>query len=409
MRVLDIFEDLAKKVPRCSGNTGAMRDFIAGFAKNCGYESQVDGAGNVLCKKGEAKICLQAHYDMVCLGDGSPVETYEEDGWLRARNSTLGADNGIGVAMALALMEEGAEVECLFTNDEEIGLLGARGLELEIGAQYILNLDAEEEGFVYIGCAGGFELKAVKKLQYICDYDDYSVEDVVVRDLCGGHSGIDIDKNIPNALQECLKKASQKSGALVWLKGGEKLNSIPKNARAKLAKSASDLQKTESAGLVNFLLSVPSGVIEQNSDLNIPELSVNLSLLSIENSTVEVSMYARGMSLKTQNSFEIELVGIFEKAGFTVGVGGHYAPWKPEINAFAQMIHEQMKKSFQTSGFKAIHAGLECGVLGEKLPNKLFAAIGPNIVSPHTLEERVEIASVERVYAALGDIVRASF
>ncbi|MDR1976336.1 MAG: M20/M25/M40 family metallo-hydrolase, partial [Campylobacteraceae bacterium] len=154
METIEIFKSFAK-VPRCSFDALKMRDFIASFAAECGYTVKIDRADNILCVKQKPLVCLQSHYDMVCLADAPNVECYEEDGFLKARNSTLGADNGIGVALMLGMMRKFDDIECLFTSDEEVGLNGANNLEHQISAPYLLNLDSEEEGAIFIGCAGG--------------------------------------------------------------------------------------------------------------------------------------------------------------------------------------------------------------------------------------------------------------
>lgn len=397
MELVDLFKDIAIKVPRCSGNTAKMLDYLVCFAKENALAYKTDRAGNIVISSEKPKICLQAHYDMVCLGDGSPVEIVDDGVYLRAKNSTLGADNGIGVAMILALFLAGEQIEALLINDEEIGLLGARGLELEIESKYILNLDAEEEGFVYVGCAGGFEIEATK-VSSVAPFENIKTHEVL--NLPGGHSGIDIDKNIPNAIIENLKYIKSQNGSIVSFDGGEKLNSIPKSASSKYAPDGND-------GLVDFLLSLPHGVLEANIDLGIPQSSINFAKLNIDEKKIKIQMYARFMSQMDMRQTERELVALFEADSFEVHTAGHYAPWEADVNEFSQFVRNTIKRHFYTSGFKAIHAGLECGILQEKMPEKLFASIGPNIHSPHTLDERVEIASVEKVFEALKDVVRS--
>jgi len=403
MKVIDIFKDLAKKVPRCSADKSAMIDFLIAFAKKHSCTYKIDDIGNILLTKGNPKICLQAHYDIVCLNDGSSIEIVEENGWLKAKNSTLGADNGIGIAMILALFEEEYEIEALFTSDEEIGMLGARELNLEISSPYVLNLDSEEEGFVYVGCAGGFEIIATKQLENSVFSDDGNIEQIKINDLPGGHSGIDIDKEIPNAIIELLLKLKKTKSKIISFEGGEKLNSIPMNAVCEHIPNNS-----ASSELIDFLCSLPNGVIERNIDMGIPETSINFAKLTVKDSITTVQMYARSMDSLKMLELENLLTRTFTRNGFEVKARGHYKPWEAKVNEFAQFVRNIMKKYFFTSGFKAIHAGLECGVLKEKMQNKQFASIGANIMSPHTLDERVEIVSVEKVYEALKDIIRSA-
>lgn len=159
--VIEIFKEITK-VPRCSGEHQPFITYIQNFAQQHGYVCLIDSSFNILCKKehSSAKLCLQNHYDIVCLIDGTIPEIIEEEGFLKAKNSTLGADNGIGCAYMLSLMKQGFDCEYLFTSDEEIGLIGANAVDFELQANYMLNIDSEEEGEICIGCAGGVDIFA---------------------------------------------------------------------------------------------------------------------------------------------------------------------------------------------------------------------------------------------------------
>ena len=164
MNTLDIFKKICT-IPHCSHNTSKMRDFIEEFCLKEGCFVEIDTAGNILARKGYPKVCLQAHYDMVCIGKAPDIEVYEEDGFLKAKESSLGADNGIGVAIMLLTASKFDDIELLFTNDEEIGMLGARDIKLTLKSNKILNLDTEEEAKVYIGCAGGVDINISKEFE----------------------------------------------------------------------------------------------------------------------------------------------------------------------------------------------------------------------------------------------------
>ena len=190
MTVLEHFKVLCG-IPHCSGNTEAMLAHLKRQAAAFGYEAYTDAAGNLLCAHPEAVLTLQAHYDMVCIGDAPELVLEETEGWLHARNSTLGADNGMGMAMMLSLMEEGAAVDCLFTSDEEIGLVGARALALPLKTPALLNLDSEAFGEITIGCAGGVDLNVMLPLRRSAA-ERYCYE-TTAEGYPGGHSGVDID------------------------------------------------------------------------------------------------------------------------------------------------------------------------------------------------------------------------
>lgn len=229
--VIHHFEMIAG-TPHCSFETTGMKEKIIDFSKKNGFSVQEDKAGNLLCQKGNPSICLQSHYDMVCMGDAPTIELVSEAGWLKAKNSSLGADNGMGMAIMMTMMETHEHLECLFTNDEEVGLIGANNLELQLKATKLLNLDSEEENGVFIGCAGGVDIFGKTSLSWLPICDHCYVYEVLVDDLPGGHSGVDIDKNIPSALKVLASALVDNDCALVEIEGGERNNSIPKRARA---------------------------------------------------------------------------------------------------------------------------------------------------------------------------------
>jgi len=227
---IEIFEVIAKDIPRCSKAADKMAAFVEEFAKNLGFSVQTDSFKNILCQKSSPKICLQSHYDMVCVGDTTHIKTIIKDGWMSAENSSLGADNGMGVAMMLSLMQHFDNVEFLFTSDEEIGLIGAKNCELKISSDKVLNLDSEEEGAIYVACAGGIDITASKNFEMQeADGDFY---ELTLDGFCGGHSGVDIDKNIPNAIIELAKILKSCNAQIASFVGGEKRNSIPVSAKA---------------------------------------------------------------------------------------------------------------------------------------------------------------------------------
>jgi dipeptidase D len=383
MEVLKIFKKITK-IPHCSGNTEKLRDFIVEYAKNEGFKVEVDEAGNILAFCEKPVICLQSHYDMVCVGKAPVIEIESDGEWLWAKDSSLGADNGIGVAIMLNLMKKYKNVEYLFTNDEEIGLVGAFNLELKINSPYLLNLDSEDES-IYIGCAGGvdaiinYPLSKIKKRGFLAD--------VKIDNLPGGHSGVDIHKNIPNAILELAFDVEE----VVEFKGGERRNSIPRTARAREFFESGYGKEVEvfDDGYIKFLRNLPSGVLEYDFKFNVVSKSINLAI--VENEKII-------LSLRANSNEALEEVKEYLKAKVKMDIKfeGEYPAWKPEITDLAKMLKEIMNTEF-----KVIHAGLECAVLKNKFPDVSMASIGPVIENPHSTRERVNIKSVEKILNTL--------
>ncbi len=413
-RVVALFEAISK-IPHCSGNTASLQAFIEQFAESKGYECESDEAGNILTRKGKPTVCLQAHYDMVCIGDYENLRLVREGNILRADRSTLGADNGIGVAMMLALMEEGHDIECLFTNDEEIGLIGAKALDLEIRSRYLLNLDSEEEGRVYIGCAGGFDVTVHVPLTPI----------VVTEPLCriktrnypGGHSGIQIDKNIPNALKDLLFFLDEHNLPLYHFHGGERHNSIPVHAYAltsipegmavpeNLEVDTMDRVGTlyDCRDLSRLLRAFPTGVRSWNAAHGIPHDSINLAKVRIEQDTALIEISARSMDNASLKRLESETRAFFE--GYRLDVKDGYPAWAPEMSEFAKEVMALYEATAGSCEVGVIHAGLECAVIKDKAPHLDAVSMGPNIYAPHTDREYTELDSVGRVFEIVKKVI----
>lgn len=378
--IFDIFYEIVK-IPHCSGNTEKLKEFIINWAESCGYSCETDKAGNIRAYKNQPLLALQSHYDMVCVGEAPNIEIIEHDGWLKAKNSTLGADNGIGVAIMLYLMKRYDNLELLFTNDEEIGLIGAFNLDLEIKSGFLLNLDSEDEN-IYIGCAGGVDVK----VKYPLNYEKCRgyCASVSINALPGGHSGVDIDKDIPNAIVELLKKVKN----ICSFKGGERRNSIPANAQAKVCfvSEKGDEIKIISNDYLEFLKKLPHGVLEYDFEFQVVSKSVNLAIVDDENII---------LSLRANSNEKLHELKEYIKQkcyGAEIEFEGEYPAWKPEISELAKILKEIMNTEY-----KVIHAGLECAVLKNKFPNVSMASIGPLIENPHSLNERVNIESVKKI------------
>ena len=415
MQVVERFKQLSR-IARCSHFGGEMLEYLEDEAKRYGYGVHSDDAGNLLCVHEAARVTLQAHYDMVCIGRAPDIEIYEEEGWLKAKESTLGADNGIAMAMMLELMAEGALVSCLFTADEEVGLLGARALELPLQEIPMLNLDSEAEGEVTIGCAGGVDIVATKPLRF--ERSKRHCYRVEIGGLPGGHSGVDIDKKIPNAIKELAALLERERADLVEIGGGERRNAIPKSAYAVIAteapcgiEGAYPMGEREvswisgSSKVVAMLHGFAHGVREMDERLGIVHSSINLALLAMEGEELRIQLSARAMAEQSLKALEAQSVAYFEGFGCRVRTEGFYAPWPPEENPFALTVREVYREACGSADFSAIHAGLECGVIKERYPAIDIASIGPNIVAPHSTSEAVEIASAERIYGVVKGVI----
>ena len=420
-KIIEHFKTLTQ-IPHCSKEADKLCDFLVGFAKERGYEVEVDEAKNIYIHKGTPRLCLQAHYDMVCMGKAPQIETYEEDGWMKAKDASLGADNAMAIAMMMQLMEDGKVLEYLITSDEEIGLIGANQLAFDLKASYMLNLDSEDEAEVYIGCAGGADITAFRQDSYT--EGKGACYEVAVRGLLGGHSGVDIDKNIPSAIKVLgAYLAKQNVTQLVSLYAGERRNSIPANAVA-IVRSETVLQNEEAvmarvldespdilkegARIIELINCFRHGVHQMNKSFSIPHASINLAIISAdEKGGIQVETSARAMDIEALEKLTQETVELFETFGLTVRVEEKYPAWKPEVTDFTKLVDKKMQEVFSQSKLMAIHAGLECGVIAQKYPHIKFASIGPTIRYPHSTREMVQLDSVEKTFAVLERIIQA--
>ena len=403
------------KISHCSKNTKKIQEYIASFAKEQNYEVKKDKAGNLLVSSQAPKVCFQAHLDMVCVGEAPKIEPIIEKNIIKAKNSSLGADNAIAIAMMLTLMEEKVNAEFLFTNDEEIGLIGAKNLDLQPKSSYLLNLDSEEEGEIYIGCAGGIDVFLEKELKF-SPQKGYFYE-ILISNLPGGHSGVDIDKNIPNAIIELAKFIKKNNCKIVSFEGGERINSIPANAKAivwnKKELRESNLVKVKKLDKefevsdfdIDELLALPNGVLEKNKTFSVVESSANLAIVEIEKSAL-IKLSLRSLDNEKLETLAKDIEKEFSKKGFNVILQDKYPGWKPEINEFTNIVKKAMEKVYQKAQLKVIHAGLECGILSEKLPYMKMASIGPTIKYPHSLREYVEIPSIGNTFNVIKEVLR---
>ncbi|GHV04394.1 peptidase [Campylobacterota bacterium] len=413
-RLLEIFEAL-NRTKRGSGDSAEAFRFLVDFCERSGAQTQSDRAHNILAIVGDGgRICLQAHYDMVALGDQPP--TIKRDGdWLHAANGTLGADNGIGVALMLTLIAQGRAGEYLFTSDEEIGLNGARALEALPKAKMLLNLDSETEGEITIGCAGGADYTLTRSLKEIAiDHTRFRAVKITAKGCEGGHSGVDIDRGIASALVEICRTAKEHGGSLISLDGGERNNAIARNATAvalfaidtvlretkhttiepiQTPKTAYALDETLTAALA----AVPHGVISRDPRYSVVERSCNFARAQTDYDRLTLTLFARGNSPDALEANDAVIALFAANNGFDLRCDGRYSSWQPKESLFAKEIEAVMRSERVAPKYGVIHAGLECGVLGEKLPSVQMVSIGPTIEAPHSYGERVFVPSIDRL------------
>ena len=454
--------DEIRKIPRCSKNEGKIREYVIEFAKKKGLEYQVDEVGNVIIRKKATPghenapgVILQAHLDMVCEKNSDvdfdfekdPIRVKREDGWITADGTTLGADNGIGVAAALAVLEDDSIVhgplEVLLTVDEETGLTGASNLKGGLlHGKYLLNLDSEDEGVFFIGCAGGRDTVFTLKIERE-KYEGKAFE-IKVSGLKGGHSGVDIHLQRGNAIRILARVLYEIDGVKISsIKGGNKRNAIPREASAVVIAeeekvkeavervlsevkeelkysdpgvkieyteaSSSDYIK-ESKKIVDFLMSLPHGVLAMSLAMEgLVETSTNLAVVNSHQDHVEVVESSRS-SINSSLDFvckQLKALGDLAEAETHQPPG--YPGWTPNPDSqILKIMKEVYRKLFgKEPEVTAIHAGLETGIIGKNYPGLEMISFGPTIKYPHSPDERVEIKSVEKFWKLLVETLKA--
>ena len=469
-KVLHFFREITR-IPRESGHEEQIVAYLQQFAKERKLECKVDKIGNVMIAKPASKgyehrptVVLQGHTDMVCekvAGSDfdfskDPIEFVIEDGWMIAHDTTLGADNGIGVATALAILDddtvEHPRIECLFTVSEETGLDGARAVKKGfITGKTLINLDDEDEGYFCIGCAGGMDTVGTFS---------YRVRPLRLRSLFrkffigggqGGHSGDDIDKNRINAVQQlarfvnealdlnvglCRIEAGNKRNAIA--RSGEVILAVPPRNEKKLMELFEDFSlrlKNEYAvtdpgvyctiepvvweegiidrgtarRLVQALIAIPHGVMAMSADIpGLIETSTNLASVKMEDHKILVGTMQRS-AVDSQRIFLAQRVAaVLELAGAKVKHSDGYPGWKPNVNSpVKDVCVASYKRLFgREPVVRAIHAGLECGLFTEKFPDVDMIAFGPTLRGVHAPGERLDLASLDRFYAVLLDVLK---
>ncbi|HSH47143.1 MAG TPA: aminoacyl-histidine dipeptidase [Halomonas sp.] len=455
--------------PRPSGHEELLRSTLEAWADKHGLEHQRDAAGNLLIRKPATPGCerspgviLQGHLDMVPQANADsghdftrdPIATHVDRGWLRAKGTTLGADNGLGVAAALAILEDSAlahgPLEALFTVEEESGMGGALNLDEHwLSGRYLLNLDSEDSGQVYIGCAGGADVVVEADLPTSRLKDDERTWKLSLTGLAGGHSGIDIDKGRGNAnrlLVRALRALEPFGARLIDYRGGTLRNALPREAFATLALAADEgeaaqarlielqqeiraelagvddavvlaltpaakapvdaLTESASRSLIAALHGAPCGVERMSTEVpGIVETSNSLGVVSLEQGRFELCSLVRSLRDSATQNLADRFRALFGLIGAGTRVENAYPGWAPASQSallmhFCELHRERLGYA---PAIKVIHAGLECGILGGKYPELEMISFGPQIRGAHSPDERVEIASVEEFW----DLLRA--
>jgi dipeptidase D len=463
---------MLSEVPRGSGNERAVMERITRWARERGLPTRRDAVGNLLFsippskgREGNAPILLQAHVDMVCEKNAATVHDFEKDpirptidgDWVCAAGTTLGADNGIGVSMAMALAEDPAvthgPIEALLTVDEETGLTGAAGVQPGFfTARRMINLDSEEDTGIFVGCAGGRDSILTLRAGREQVRADATVRRIFVSGLRGGHSGTEIDRNRGNAIKvlaRALMATAPMPIQLASIQGGSKRNAIAREASAvailpgnegvgfdeRIRASIDRIRREELTGIddglaiaiepapapvasfslkgtrqiLHLIGAIPHGVAAMSQSIpGLVETSTNLGVVETVEDSVRIHCCSRSSVMAALDAIALQHRCIAALAGSEIEQPPGYPGWKPnmksELLAVARAAYE--REFGREPEIKAIHAGLEAGLLTEKYPDLDIISFGPDITGPHSPDERVRIASVQKIWSLLVSILR---
>ncbi len=471
--VFSFFEDMSQ-IPRCSGNEKAISDYLVDFAKKRNLEVIQDKALNVIIKKPGTKgyenaptVILQGHMDMVCEKNKDtnhdfstePLKLRVEDDMLMATGTTLGADNGIAVAYALAILDSDEiahpPLEVLITTEEETGMGGANNLDTNnLKGKMLINIDSEEEGTLLVSCAGGIRNTLSILIEWSNPPDDYLVYDLRVRGLKGGHSGMEINKERGNSniiLGRILKGLSANADIyLAEISGGAKMNAIPRESDAVLLISSKDKAKVDeeiknwnnvignelktadpdvrielelsnstykkvfSKETTNKVLSalvlIPNGVQSMSVEIEgLVQSSTNLGVLTTTEKEVLLECAIRSSVRTLKLDIVKKMEALAELIGASSANEGDYPAWEYRKDSYIREVFVDAYKRMYGKEpiITAIHAGLECGLFDEKLDNVDMISLGPNMYDVHTPNEHVSISSTKRVWEYLLEVLKS--
>jgi len=470
--ILEKFEAI-NAIPRCSKNEARLAAWLMEWARTRDYPYRSDPAGNLVIqvpastgREDRPVVILQGHMDMVCEKTPASAHDFEKDpirvirdgDWVHADGTTLGADNGIALAMAMVLAEDDTlphpPLELLFTVDEESGLLGAHKLDAALlEGRILVNIDSEDEGVFTIGCAGGEETQIRLPLTYENLPPELVCTRLVVGGLRGGHSGVDIHQPRANAnrlLGRVLQRLQAQGGVhLVSLSGGSAHNAIPRDAAAFLAfpegqasavrdtvrlcgqifrdehgdtepklfvtcedqtedRPARMLEAEIAERAVHLLNALPHGVHGMSTQVEgLVETSCNLAIVRIKNDALEIISSQRSSSMSRLDEMTLRVGAVAALAGAGAVRLNHHPAWAPDKDAALLQRCREIYRELHGKEpvVEIIHAGLECGLIGDKVPGMEMISIGPNLRHPHSPDERLELPSVDRVYTFLTTLL----
>ena len=458
-----IFDNFKKinKVPRPSGNTKMISDFIENFGKELGLETYRDEIGNVLIKKEATSgyedhevVIMQGHLDMVCIADydvqfdfdNDPIETYEENGFIHAKGTTLGADDGIAVAMMMSILENNElkhpKLEMLFTVDEETGMFGAIDFDCShLEGKTFINVDSEDEGIITVSCAGGVRMFAQFDIEKIPNENKtYEIE---FCNLLGGHSGCEIHKGRANAIKELAKFLERYDYQLCEISGGSRENAIPSEARATIIiedydqylKNAEEytlefnenykgkdndltiittkkqvdecFTKESSDNIISLINDSPYGVVDKNEELDLVVTSLNVGVLKTNGNKVELDYSLRSSIDEDKEKLLCKVAEVIDNHHGTYERSGDYSGWEYRENSRLRDVASSTFEKLYSEKAKveAIHAGLECGIFAGKINDLDAISIGPNLKDVHTPNEVLDIESAKRTYVYVLNVL----
>ena len=467
---LDWFEKIAQ-IPRCSKNETKIREWLLDWAKGKSLESKTDDAGNVVIKvpatagyENSPIIVIQGHMDMVCEKtpdsthnfETDPIEFVFDGEWLKANKTTLGADNGIAIALAIAMVEdetvERPALELLFTVDEETGLTGANALEPGfIDGKILLNVDSEDEGVFTIGCAGGIDSDITVAISTVDAPADMKAYTLKVGGLKGGHSGVDIHEQRGNAIKALARTLNATRAEvdikLGGLKGGSAHNAIPRDAEAviytndvakvkEIVAACENTIKNELSKIdpkvfisledggestevltpesfdktMNLILGLPHGVFGYSMiNEGLVETSNNLATVKIDAGNLRVLSSQRSSMVSKLGELTELIKSVTLLAGGDAHSGDGYPPW--EANWDSPLL-EKCKKVYKDNFGKdpvveVIHAGLECGIIGDKNPGMDMISIGPSIKNPHSPDECLKLTDLPKIWDFMAELFKS--
>jgi dipeptidase D len=469
--VWNFFHEITQ-IPHPSKMEKKLAEFIVKFGKDHKLETMVDKVGNVIIRKPATKgmenrkgVILQSHIDMVPQKNSDkkhdfskdPIQTLIDGEWVKANGTTLGSDDGIGVASALALLAskdlKHGPIEALFTIDEETGMTGAFGLKKGIlKGDILMNLDSEDEGELYVGCAGGIDVSATKKYSEEISPRGMVAYKVVAKGLKGGHSGVDIALGRANSNKVMFRFLMQAESdfkiRLAEASGGDLRNAIPRESYCVLlvpSKSASQFEKfvkgyekmyraefaeteptlsftckkcdapvkvmskADQFGIIRAVFACPNGVVRMSQAMKgLVETSNNLAIVKCTKGKFEAHNLTRSSVDSSKESTAWRVAAVFHLIGAKVTLTGSYPGWKPNMDSpILKTMSGIYKKMFgNTPEIKAIHAGLECGLFAGVYPNLDMISFGPTIKYPHSPDEKVNIVSVKKFFDFLCESLK---